>query len=163
MTDNDDEIDIMALMKRAHGLIQSAEDMGLLARGSASSGISFWSARSNVLAHALATVEKDDWLRKRATSADWELSDRFGSLVRLAIFELTHDHGLPNAWLLLRDLFRHYFGPDMEPLLPSVFLAAATHPAVIMDASCLAGMQQIIRELSVGERAWQSLERDDFL
>lgn len=86
---------------------------------------------------------------------DWEFARSFGYLVRLAIFEMGTSSS-EVGWQTFRALFGHYFGQAVDPYLPSVFLAAVSHPAILSSSVGLAEARRFFEAACSGETLYEA-------
>lgn len=90
---------------------------------------------------------------------NWEYARSFGYLVRLAIFEMGASAS-EVGWRRFRDLFRHYFGQAVDPYLPSVFLAAISHPAILASSIGLTEARRFFEAAVPEETLYESARSD---
>lgn len=137
--------------------IEVAQAQGLLSQTSGTVQEGFMLARMEMLSQALVFSRNGTSVREKADRRDWEYAQLFGYLTRLAIFEIL-TAGENQGWERFRELFRHYFGSEIDKLAPSIFFAAVLHPDVILSQKLQADVENISRAVAPEETAYQSLQ-----
>jgi hypothetical protein len=105
-------------------------------------------ARLDMLGHAIGMLQQDRGMYVVPKGAGWEFAKAYGPLIRLAIFELTYSGRQNRSWTHFAILFQHYFGDQIDPLLPSIYLAAVAHPAVSVSEEMAQDVAQIALNLA---------------
>ncbi len=136
--------------------IDAAEDRGLVNKSSTMWQKALAGVRLVMLVEVLLFSRNGQWIRERADRADWEYAQLFGYLTRLAKLEISL-FGEDQGWSHFCQLFRHYFGSEIDKLAPSIFLAAVFHPDTIVSRKIKADLENIIQIVAADETAYDSL------